>query len=47
MTDISVYNDHEQFSQSVDLNMVFLHMKAYFSHLISGVCKKVDTNVAS
>ena len=37
VTDLTVYNDHRRFSGSNDQNVVFLHMKIYFLHLMNGV----------
>ena len=37
VTDLTIYNDHKRFSGSNDQNIVFQHMKIYFSHLLNGV----------
>ncbi len=37
VTDLSVFEDHLRFSGSSNREKIFLHMKAYFAHLINGV----------
>lgn len=41
VTDLSVYNDHQRITKSTDQNVVFQHMKLYFSHVINGVNKLI------
>lgn len=41
VTDYSVYNDHQRITKSTDQNVVFQHMKLYFSHVINGVNKLI------
>lgn len=43
VTDLSVYNDHQRITKSTDQNVVFQHMKLYFSHVINGVNKLILT----
>lgn len=37
VADHSVYDDHQRFAQTTNMNLVFIHMKAYFSHYFNGV----------
>jgi hypothetical protein len=41
VTDVSIYNDHQRITKSTDQNVVFQHMKLYFSHVINGVNKLI------
>jgi hypothetical protein len=37
VTDHSVFDHHKQFAKTNDDNLVFVHMRTYFSHFIHGV----------
>lgn len=37
VTDLSIYNEHVRYAGTTNQNLVFLHMKIYYAHLIHGV----------
>ena len=37
VTDLSVYEDHKKYSESSHRDVIFEHMKIYFSHVMNGV----------
>lgn len=39
VTDYTIYEDHQNFAQTTDQNLVFLYMRTYFAHYINGVNK--------
>lgn len=39
VTDLTVFNDHKRLSNTDDIDLIFLHMKIYYLHLLSGVIR--------
>lgn len=37
VTDRTVFEDHKRFARTDETDLVFLHMRTYFSHFINGV----------
>jgi len=37
VADHSIYEAHQRFAQTTDQNLVFIYMKAYYSHYMNGV----------
>lgn len=37
VTDSSIYNDHSIFINSTDPNLIFQHIRIYFTYLVNGV----------
>lgn len=39
VTDVNVYNSHQNYSGSTNQNIVFQYMRIYLSHVFNGVFK--------
>ncbi len=37
VTDASIYNDHSNFINSTDPNLIFQHIRIYFAYLVNGI----------
>lgn len=37
VTDLSVYQSHQRFARTTDMNMTFAHMRLYYAHYMNGV----------
>ncbi len=47
VTDKSIYEDHKAYANSTVQNLVFLHMRSYFSHYMNGVNERFSNALNS
>ncbi len=47
VTDKTIYNDHRVYANTNDQNLVFLHMRSYFSHYMNGVNERYSNALSA